>query len=341
MKSVLLAMMLSFNLLASYIAKYDNPFLIGQELELTFDKLALQSSISDQTLAWPGSHWPSYLGSISHRWSSSNPQNFSYKYNSREELQSMEMHLLDELSPAEKFDIYLGDYNYSTVRSIRSRYSPNENEWHGICHGVAVAALNHPEPKAIVVKTKDNIELEFYASDLKGLLSYFYARYSTTRSYQVGKRCYSRRRRSNCKGLNAGSFHILISNFIGLKDKPIIVDTDQMSEVWNHVAMSYESYIVNESDPTLASARRAVKRIRIQTLVKYASAIAPKFQAVLGTEKAEYMDQNYDYYIELDKDGKIVGGEWISELKPDFVWTKDKSELTGKWKRLREIYPSL
>ncbi len=33
--------------------------------------------------------------------------------------------------------------------------------------------------------------------------------------------------------------------------------------------------------------------------------------------------QDISYTLELDKDDIVIGGEWTSEVFPDFIWTTD------------------
>jgi hypothetical protein len=46
----------------------------------------------------------------------------------------------------------------------------------------------------------------------------------------------------------------------------------------------------------------------------------------------------YRYRLELDANEEIVGGSWISEARPDFVWTNPKSEFSGAFAALGTIY---
>ncbi len=321
------------------ISRGDSPSKILNQYSKLFVSLPLSGEIEDKTLGWPGSHWASSLGSISSRWSASDPEAFSYAYRSLEELKKTPQHLIDAMSPAEKFSIYQGDYNYNLVKYIRSRYSPNENYWHGLCHGVAAAQMNHGEPKRKMLLNRDGIELDFYSSDLKALISYYYANIARSRAVQTGIRCSSSNpRHRKCQGINPATFHLVLANKIGLERKPFIADIDHGHEVWNHVATSFNSYIVGEEPANDDSDRKAVKLIRVQTEVVYEAAIQPKFEPVIGTDLAEYLYYNYDYFLEIDRDGEVVGGQWIGEQKPDFLFLRDKANFSGSWAALLEIY---
>lgn len=330
----------TLNVQASYMRGNNSPFRFAKRLEMTFLKLPLEGKIKNSRLAWPGSHWADHLGGIAHRWSSGEPLNFTYVSPQLNDLRSMPEYKIDELSPAEKFDIYRGDYRYSTVRSVYKKASPRENKWHGICHGTAPASLNHNEPIAKTMTNRNGVKVHFYASDIKALLSYYYAYHAGTRATLIGARCnvrssrYRGARRERCLDVNAASFHLIITNFLGLMNKPFIADTDRYSEVWNHVASKFSSYIVDQAQSPV---RGATIRYRVQSEVSYASAIAPKFGPVLGTEDAVYHDENYDYYLDVDQNGKIIAGEWISETRPDFLWLQGRGAFRGKWSFLKNL----
>ena len=323
----------------------NSPYKLNKSFVANYEKLPAEGGVIDQRTAWPGSHWANYIGGIAHRWSAGTPENFTYKRLTLNELRTKEEHELNQLSPAEKYDIFKGDYSYSTVKRVFSQVSPRESEWHGICHGYAPAAVHHPEPQTVTLTNKDGITLKFYSSDVAGLMSYFYAKVANTRATLVGKRCYADPQNANnrsnaekCGDINAGSFHIILANMLGLEKKSFIVDIDRYREVWNHPAVSYTTRVYGEAGPVASSTRNTVKRIHMEAIVKYASAIAPKFDPVIGTENAEYLDYTYEYYLDLNAKGEIIGGEWISEHRPDFVWNQPKSAFTGSWSTLNTIY---
>jgi hypothetical protein len=341
---------LSIILIASTVSAFEwdssnNPFRLDEKFKTKFSSLPLEGSILDTQFAWPANHWANYLGGIAHRWSSSNPQNFSYKPYQLSDLKKLEAHEIEQLSPAEKFDIFNGNYHYPTVYRVWGQTSPYEVEWNGICHGVAPATLNHEEPQTVTLKNSDGIEVTFYSSDVAALMSYYYAKYAESSAILIGKRCNAFEREGQtwygqrCDDLNAGAFHIILTNKLGLSKKSFIADIDRFNEVWNHVAVDYKIDIYSELPPNENSAYGTFKRYYVEATVKYAGAISPKFDAVLGTENAEYVSQTYVYYIEVDKNDNIIGGEWESNLRPDFVWVQDQAEFHGTWSVLmKKIY---
>ena len=46
----------------------------------------------------------------------------------------------------------------------------------------------------------------------------------------------------------------------------------------------------------------------------------------------------YRYWLELDENDSIIGGSWVSEGRPDFLWTQKVPEFYGYFERLKELY---
>jgi hypothetical protein len=55
-------------------------------------------------------------------------------------------------------------------------------------------------------------------------------------------------------------------------------------------------------------------------------------------DKFRYEPLNYKYWLELDAAGNIVGGTWVSQERPDYVWMKAKMGFTGEFAALNWIY---
>src|SRR5690606_24809793 len=124
-------------------------------MELSFSKLPLEATLKDDRLGWSDSYWPSFLGGVAYRWNHPNPEPFKYKFHTREEILKMSQEELSQLSPAELYDIAMGDYRFSLTKKVLKTYSPRDLWWEGICHGWSQAASNYPEPDKTVVTNKD------------------------------------------------------------------------------------------------------------------------------------------------------------------------------------------
>lgn len=45
-----------------------------------------------------------------------------------------------------------------------------------------------------------------------------------------------------------------------------------------------------------------------------------------------------DYNLDINANGEIIGGEWKSAARPDFLWLKEKpAKFTGDYERLADL----
>lgn len=346
----------NFNLIAS------------SKMNASLAALPLAANLKDDRLGWSESYWPSNLGGVAYRWNSKDPQPFKYKLNSKEELKLMSEEQLGELSPAELYDIAMGDYKYTLTKKVLGLYSPQDLWWEGICHGWSLAAANYAEPDKTVVTNKDGINVPFGASDVKGLLAMHDAYNSKGLYVRVGDRCStpgkvegeaypedgdvpvpSKKEASKpkCEDVNAGAFHIILGSMIGLNSQGFVADVDRFNDVWNQPVTGYESTIVGDVAATPVELKNGVaKKVRIKTTFIYGEELEfwsheseiegilgfVSKEPVTGTPAQTFNQRYYDYILELDKSGNIIGGEWISESRPDMLWmkAKDKQFQNGK-----------
>jgi hypothetical protein len=335
--------------------------LAGTEMITNFKQLPTNGEQLDDRYGWSETYWPSNVGGIAYRWNHPNPEPFKYKFNSKEELKRMGMQELAQLSPAEMYDVAMGDYNYTLTRKMLGRYSPRDLWWEGICHGWSQAATNYPEPAKVLVTNPDGIKVPFGSSDVKALLamheaSNFGGAYSFT-----GRRCKvngkvpgegdNRDRNTNppseeeanspdCKDVNAGAFHVVLTNMLGIHGRGFVADIDRFNDVWNQPVTSYETTIVGEE--AISESDRAggvARKVRVHTKMTYGEELkfyTPQLAAegkknfvskspVTGTVHQEFRFKPYEYYVEIDAAGKVIGGSWISETRPDFLWMFQRS----------------
>lgn len=338
---VMLSVLTSYRSFASLENKsiwngYNNPFRMDSNFIATFDKLPLEGELANKQLAWPGSYWPHHKGSIAWRWNSSS-QSYYYRSPSIREAQTMSNDEISQLSPAEKYDLLMGRDDYPTVKKMWSMTSPRSPQWYGICHGVAPASIHHEEPSPVTLISKDDIEIPFLTSDIKALLANYYARETTSGIIQIGKRCYVSWFGSACRDVNAGAFHIILTNKLGINQASFIADLDRGRQVWNHVPVSYQSKVVAFDNHKYLSSKYAVSSLEVQTSVKYTASIMPHSTPIIGTGSAEYYDKNYHYLLELNSYGEIVGGSWLSWQRPDFIWYQAKESFNGYWQGLNKL----
>jgi len=252
---------------------------------------------------------------------------------------------IENLSPAEKFDIVNGQFDYPTVNSERSRCSPYLDEWEGLCDGWAQASTYFEEPKPITIKTDDGISVPFGSSDIKALLIYYLAIVKNENFKLLGERCNGDSTYNSevfaseeYNDVNAGAFHIILTNFVGIKKHTIIADIVPDNQVWNKPIFAYETSFSDEKfDISDNAARGTMKEIEAITKIKYRTE-TEKSWTPLNNDPKYTKEQTYRYILELDKDDEIIGGRWISKSHPDFLWTREIPDFTGKYKNIELIY---
>lgn len=336
--------------------------IIGTPVVMNFDSLPMSGKLHDDRLGWSETYWPSNRGGIAYRWSHPDPQPFKYRLHSKQELQRMSEAEIGQLSPAELYDIALGDYNYTLTRKVLREFSPKDLWWEGICHGWALAASNYPEPAPVTITNRDGIKVHFGSSDVKGLLAMHDA-YNYQGTYaQVGKRCSASGKVAgegddrdanpnppapeaantpDCKDVNAGAFHVSLANMIGIHSRSFVADVDRFNDVWNQPVTSYTSSVIGEEVVTAEHRAYGVER-RVKVATKFIYGEELKFWTaeaeaagaknfvsklpVTGTIHQEFRHKNYEYILEIDFKGNVIGGEWLTETRPDFLWaiTRDR-----------------
>lgn len=320
----------------------NNPFRIDANFNAIFDDLPLSGDTSKSGFGWPAYFWANDKGGIAQRWSAKKPEHFEYESPSLYKLKNMTHEQISELSPAEKFDILNGRYDYPTVQKVWEQTSKGAKDWHGICHGAAPAGLHHKEPTAKTITNEDGISILFHSSDVKALVAYYYAKISKLRSTQIGKRCNAGkfsplRLRKACRDVHPAALHIIMTNRLGLTTKGFIADIDRLKQVWNHVAVKYTTKTLERLDPK-TGVKGTVRRLKIESKVSYTGGVDPSVLAILGTEGEKWDVRTYEYILDLDSKGEIIGGAWVSKQRPDFIWIKDRESFDhtyfGKVKEL-------
>lgn len=120
---------------------FSAPEIMSSGFTNNFSMLPLEGQIAPGTKSWSSSYWPSRKAGIANRWNSPNQETFKYSSPSREQVAKMSIDQLKTLSPAEKYDLLLGDYSYPTKQMAWGSSSPRAKDWAGICHGWAPAAM--------------------------------------------------------------------------------------------------------------------------------------------------------------------------------------------------------
>jgi hypothetical protein len=321
---------------------HDEPLNLAPDYDRRLDSLPASAQLAKAP--WPDTYWPSYEGGISARWASNDPQHFTYESPTREALLTMSLEEKAQLSPAEKFDILKGDYSYSLVRSERMRTSPTKPSWEGLCHGWAAASMLYDEPAPATVTNADGIEIPFGSADIKGLITYYQGQVARPQSQFLGLRCnvaiddYNdpRAREDDCKGVNAGAFHVVLANQIGLRNEGFVVDVTRDLEVWNHPVSGFQSLISPKADISPTAAPGTVREVMVETTMYYVVESMPQWSKLNAADYTS--ERTYVYTLEIDASGAIIGGEWLQEDRPDFMWKQGRDAFSRGFEALEDLY---
>lgn len=145
----------------------------------------------------------------------------------------------------------------------------------------------------------------------------------------------------SCQDSNAGAFHIVLANQIGRMNQGFVIDVTREAEVWNQGVVSYEFNEIaryeGEEISKYAAAGTA-QEVEYKTVIYYISEVAPH-KSPEDYEKARAVTSaEFNYKVELDGDGQIIGGSWLSYDRPDFLWKQDRPKFEGYFEKLGKIY---
>ncbi|MFW7381727.1 MAG: hypothetical protein ACOH5I_23160 [Oligoflexus sp.] len=276
-----------------------------------------------------------------------------------------------KLSPAEKYDLYTGQRHYPLTTEERQRtrilktvpwlesYDANFRipTWEGLCHAWAPLVIHYKNPAPVVLEGALGHQIPFGSSDIQALLNIF-VHYDRGQTDFLGQRCnidfsqLKTRRDSgeitheqflaiaeneHCKGTNAGAFHIVLANQIALKNRSFVMDKTRDFEVWNQPIEAYTSEVVAEHEGASAGAAPGtVREVELKTRVSYTTEIAHSYELYAPSYSTAY--EYYHYRLELDGNDEIIGGAWISDNRPDFLWKQKISDFYGRFHDLGKIY---
>ncbi|MGZ5278420.1 MAG: hypothetical protein ACXWC9_00660 [Pseudobdellovibrionaceae bacterium] len=327
---------------------------------------SLQTGRADRQ-PWSGDYWPYDSGLLAARKFDSEFNQFweweeRYDYvKSRpmsQFLDSTQPDLLKRLSPAEKYDLLMGQIDGDFTEAMWQEGKIFFDEfgkvegWMGICHGWAPAAIVEPRPlKAIQVSSADQQwKLELLPGEIKGLLSYSWAT-NAYRAVTLGSRCNAelppsdengRLENPECFDLNPGTWHLAIVNRLGVKKKSFVMDATYDYQVWNQPVLEYSyQYFHPQSQKETGVLEEAQVLTQDWAEDPYRKYRSPEAKWLVGIQmKVAYVlespvdssrvDQEssdiiqwvvYKYDVELDVKGQIIGGEWHQTSHPDFIWT--------------------
>lgn len=351
----------------------NRPTIFEKDYEYNLKKLSKSGFLS--VIPWSDDYYPTEKGGISYRWNQKNftkeVELFGYNLLNMNELASVN---IAELSPAEKWDIFIGDKDWSLTNYERKRtkvlrtvpgssvYDPEYKipSWEGLCHSWAPATLLFENPEPVTMISLSGVKVPFGASDIKALLTMFMDTNESDTKF-LGSRCNLSKKElkekltkgeitpeeyaeamvalsgPECDGVNPGAFHIVLANQLKNRDEGFIIDITRDAEVWNQPVIGYETQMGRpEEGSSAGSAEGTAFQIYVRTKMYYIAEIPMSFTSEFKRESVNA--KIYDYILELDKDFNILGGKWVSEDRPDFIWKRDRPEFKGYFEPLEGIY---
>lgn len=307
---------------------------------------------------WSDYYWPYYSGGIAHRYlDPAVPESLSFQ--DHFDYLSRTLGRVDPraFSPAEKYDLLVGDRDFSLTRAMLEmgrkifQRRGDVEEWMGLCYGWAAVAieLRRPAHSVSVLAADGMTRIEFLPSDIKALAALLWDTHRF-RSREIGLRCRDRNPPSDPKGhsnkpkcldTNPATWHLAVVNQVGAGRRSFVMDLAYDYEVWNQPVLGYSYRHFNPktglpaATPAEGSVRRAdfpedpfgayrsrgaVTIVGVEMDVQYVRAYFPSDSAE-DDESRDFLDQvTYRYDLELDRAGKIIGGEWHEDRHPDFLW---------------------
>jgi hypothetical protein len=323
---------------------YNSPAQLDAGAVVAFGELPLAGQAA--RVPWSDIYWPSYYGGIALRWVDEPVSPFDTPRLTEADVRRMSGEQLARLSPAEKYDIFMGRFDFPTVQAELMRTHPSMPPWYGLCHGWSSASINFDEPGAVLVKGTSGIEVQFGSADVKALLAYAQGIVFYPAAKVLGQRCEvdfsvrpELRHTASCRDTNAGAFHLILANLVGRSGQTVIADLSRGSEVWNFPIYAYSTRELSRQPATAGAAPQAVSEIIVETEVFYITEIERPTWAPLGDSRTQASERVvYQYAIETDSLGRIVGGRWLSDQHPDFVWVQEKADFRGYYRDIESIY---
>jgi len=251
----------------------DAPSMFSADLDHTFAALPTQGEAA--RIPWAGSYWPVYEDGINHVWKAGE-ESPAAKYGRAFNRTGVG----DAVSRANGIDGQSGRTACTAANAATTCKSdlgeacairPGKTEgrciptWFGICHAWAPAAIMVPEPEREVTRNG----VTFRVNDLKALASLVHEgvehRFVSLRcelddragaDNDVEFDAHGRPNTSACRDSNAGSFHVLLANYLGVKRASFVFDRTFDDEVWNQPLRGYR--VLESRAVTVAEAHRLI-----------------------------------------------------------------------------------
>jgi inner membrane protein len=330
---------------------------------------------------WASGFFSNWFGGIAGRWQEPNAKLilrtlFGYGVpDSREILEVLKesadsprkQEFLFKLSPTEKYDLAMGDYNFTSTRAIGVS-SHNAGElpkfWFGICNGMAAASKWYLEPfRSVEVINPNGFKILFHPGDVKALLGFAMA--EASQWTEIGTRCTINGPDANSCRINPGAFFLAVMNRLGLAHDSFIADGFSGTRKQFYLFDAARVEILKPPRPVVEmkewAAPTSVKSIAevrftlefVSTLLSDKAGSAPdaaKGDSYYQKVGRVVVPRVLDAMIALNQNGEVVGGGWLGENDvPDVVFfpssipgmdeqSRLRSNNSLNWNVIRQLY---
>ena len=193
-----------------------------------------------------------------------------------------------------------------------------------------------------------------------------------TIAYDTSLPAKARQDANMCQGVNAGAFHIAMANQLGIRKVGFQLDKTRDGQIWNQPTRGFKATITGTESPSRTSAPGTAKVALVEASLEYGQdtdygwtfwfptltnlfkidnsflAEYTKYMKMLvriGDEKEMKAYPyniigvaNYKYKLDLDSQGNVIGGDWLTLDRPDTLWMQSDVNFSGEYQRLSEIY---
>jgi hypothetical protein len=117
--------------------------------------------------------------------------------------------------------------------------------------------------------------------------------------------------------VNPGTFHVIISNWLGRGSHPVGMDTTLGEVVFNYPIYAYAT----------SHAKRSDNRVEVKMNVAYAKSSNSEYNQSPRLKAIKY----FHYILDMNEEGEITGGEYYRDsARVDMLWTPQKPVQGGE-----------
>ena len=333
------------------------------ELKTPTWKAQFPDAVGRVPVAWADTYWPTSEGSHNARWQGANVKSPLEKYdaafNSAPGCATYPSAQCGENIKAQ-WDTYFGcagpaaKWQSTVFQGAGDMHDGRDNNgdgkkdecygdkdadgvagWWGTCHAWTPASLLMPEPQHSVVMNGQTFEV----ADIKALTQNIF---DSTSAVMLGGRCNSKEishdvngsANEECRDVNPGAMHVILTNFLGIAQLPLIEDRTANFEVWNQPVVKYN--VTKQTKVTASAANTCVGQTgstwkyntnakdlyEVKTTVTYIVEGSPSTRPIGFANNTSTDD--YHYILEVGSTGKVIGGRFCKDSEDshiDFLWS--------------------